>query len=93
MKKNSFNAKYIQAYTKPNGVNIMRLENADNQIVILIINQDHVEQLSEMHHWYNWKNICSMKTFTDKFRSFLKENFDSIKLDYTTQPTFVLDPR
>jgi 5'(3')-deoxyribonucleotidase len=91
MKQNQFTAKYMKAYTKHNKTNIIRLQDENGQTRILIMNPKEQKALKDMHHWYNWSNICKMKNVTENFRTFLSEQFNFKKIEHYDQATYIMN--
>jgi len=90
MKQNQFTAKYIKAYTKPNGKNVIRFSDENGNQRIIILNKTEKAELPKLHHWYNWSNICEMKNVTDNFRTFLSNNCSFKKIDGYTNVTYIM---
>ena len=90
MENNKFTAKYIKAYTKPNGKNVIRFSDENGNQRMIIVNKTEKSELPKLHHWYNWANICKMKNVTDKFRSFLTEHCTFKQIDGYTKVTYVM---
>lgn len=91
MEQNKFIAKYIKAYTKPNGTNIIRLKDNNDVTRIIILNKTEKSELPKLHHWYNWANICKMKNVTDNFRTFLKEHFSFEQIYNYDNVTYIMN--
>ncbi len=91
MENNQFIAKYIKAYTKPNGKNVIRFSDENGNDRIILINKVEKAELSKLHHWYNWSNICKMKNVTDKFRSFLSDYCSFKQIDGYTNVTYIMN--
>ena len=91
MKSHKFTAKYIKAYTKPNGKNIIRFSDENGNQRMIIVNKVEKSELPKLHHWYNWANICKMKNVTDNFRTFMTEHCNFKQIDGYTNVTYVMN--